>query len=159
MNAFIVVFALAVATANAGFISTIHGYATPGLVSSPYAVPLSYAAVVPAGHGLEGQYIPDNTEKLYDDGSYRPEARAIPLSPSPYGLVPFGSGLEGEYVHDNLDKLHDDGSYRPELQALSLSATPYGVLTPSGSGLEGGYVHDHSEKLYDDGSYRPGYYH
>lgn len=29
--------------------------------------------IVPAGSGLEGQYIPDINEKLYDDGSYKPQ--------------------------------------------------------------------------------------
>uniref|UniRef100_A0A6P7HBA7 Uncharacterized protein LOC114348617 n=1 Tax=Diabrotica virgifera virgifera TaxID=50390 RepID=A0A6P7HBA7_DIAVI len=151
-----VVFALgALACVNAGVVSLAHGYAAPGVIAQ-YALP--YAAVLPAGHGLEGQYIPDNLEKLYDDGSYTPQLSALTLSPSPYGLTPSGSGLEGAYVHDNLDKLYDDGSYKPELQALPLSVSPFG-LTPSGSGLEGTYVHDHSEKLYDDGSYRPGLYH
>lgn len=28
--------------------------------------------IVPAGHGLEGQYIPNLHEKLYDDGTYKP---------------------------------------------------------------------------------------
>lgn len=41
-----------------------------------YAAPAAYAAgpvvVAPAGSGLEGQYIPDNLESLYDDGSYKP---------------------------------------------------------------------------------------
>ncbi|KAL3287497.1 hypothetical protein HHI36_001967 [Cryptolaemus montrouzieri] len=29
--------------------------------------------LVPAGNGLEGQYVPDISEKLHDDGSYKPE--------------------------------------------------------------------------------------
>lgn len=36
-----------------------------------YAAPVPYV-VAPAGSGLEGQYIPDNLESLYDDGSYKP---------------------------------------------------------------------------------------
>lgn len=28
--------------------------------------------IAPQGSGLEGQYIPDNLESLYDDGSYKP---------------------------------------------------------------------------------------
>lgn len=124
-------------------------------------VPLAYVAspytnlvVSGAIHAPEGQYAHDNTERLYDDGSYKPELRAIPLAPSPYGLTPAGSGLEGAYVPDINEKLYDDGSYRPELRAIPLAPSPYG-LTPAGSGLEGAYVHDISEKLYDDGSYRP----
>lgn len=39
------------------------------------------------GSGIEGRYIPDNTEKLYDDGSYKP---------------------------DYSEKLYDDGSYKGE---------------------------------------------
>ncbi|KAG5878196.1 hypothetical protein JTB14_034028 [Gonioctena quinquepunctata] len=105
MNAFAVVFALgALAYASAGVISTANGYLAPGVVASPYAVPYlanpyiasPYAAVLPAGHGLEGQYVHDHTERLYDDGSYKPEARALPLAASPYGLVPAGSGLEDQ---------------------------------------------------------------
>ncbi|EFA07532.1 anti-diruetic peptide precursor [Tribolium castaneum] len=49
-----------------------HAYAAPiahhGIVAG---APLAYAAV-PAGHGLEGQWIPDINEKFYDDGSYKP---------------------------------------------------------------------------------------
>lgn len=41
------------------------------LIAAPVA-PIAYAAF-PAGHGIEGQYIPDNLEKLYDDGSYKGE--------------------------------------------------------------------------------------
>ncbi|EFA07533.2 ADFb like protein [Tribolium castaneum] len=82
------------------------------LVAAPFA-----RLLVPAGSGLEGQYIPDHTEKLYDDGSYKPELTPIPLSASPLGLVPAGSGLEGQYVPDLTEKLYDDGSYKPGLYA------------------------------------------
>lgn len=153
MSSQAVVFALgALAVANAGLIAT--GYSAPSLLAAPF---LGATIAVPAGSGLEGQYINDNTEKLYDDGSYRPELNALSLSPSPYGLTPSGSGLEGKYVPDLTEKLYDDGSYKPELNALPLSPSPYG-LVPSGSGIEGAYVHDVSEKLYDDGSYKPGLY-
>ncbi|KAK9872424.1 hypothetical protein WA026_017882 [Henosepilachna vigintioctopunctata] len=148
MNAFTILFAFgAFAAANAGLLPLVASRA----VVSPY---VAGAVVVPRGHGFEGQYIPDHLEHLYDDGSYRPQLRAQPLSPSPYGLVPSGSGLEGAYVHDLTEKLFDDGSYKPELRAQPLSPSPYG-LVPSGSGLEGQYVHDFTEKLYDDGSYKP----
>lgn len=33
---------------------------------------LSHGLLVPAGSGLEGQWIPDINEHLYDDGSYKP---------------------------------------------------------------------------------------
>uniref|UniRef100_Q7M478 Cuticle structural protein PCP9.2, post-ecdysial n=1 Tax=Tenebrio molitor TaxID=7067 RepID=Q7M478_TENMO len=53
-------------------------YSAPLATSAPYlhggivaAGPVAYAAV-PAGSGLEGQWIPDINEKLYDDGSYKP---------------------------------------------------------------------------------------
>ncbi|XP_044747255.1 uncharacterized protein LOC123308592 [Coccinella septempunctata] len=148
MNAFAILFAFgAFATANAGLL--------PVVASRSVVSPLAAGAiVVPRGSGFEGQYIPDNLEKLYDDGSYRPELRAQPLSASPYGLVPSGSGLEGAYVHDNTEKLFDDGSYKPQLRAVPLAPSPYG-LVPAGSGLEGQYVQDINEKLYDDGSYKP----
>ncbi|XP_045474048.1 uncharacterized protein LOC123680276 [Harmonia axyridis] len=29
--------------------------------------------LVPAGNGLEGQWVPDISERLHDDGSYKPE--------------------------------------------------------------------------------------
>ncbi|KAL3287499.1 hypothetical protein HHI36_001969 [Cryptolaemus montrouzieri] len=147
MNALTIIFAFgAFAAANAGVLPLV----ASRTVVAPYA---AGAVVVPRGSGLEGQYIPDNLEKLYDDGSYKPELRAQPLSVSPYGLVPSGSGLEGTYVHDNTEKLFDDGSYKPELRAVPLAPSPYG-LVPAGSGLEGQYVPDISEKLYDDGSYK-----
>lgn len=58
------------------------GYnALPSVIGSPYlaktivASPLTasgYPLLAP-GSGLEGQYVPDYTEKLYDDGSYKGE--------------------------------------------------------------------------------------
>ncbi|KAF7267689.1 hypothetical protein GWI33_019177 [Rhynchophorus ferrugineus] len=131
MNAFVCGFVVlgAIAAASAGYVPLAASYVA--------AAPVAF---LPAAKGLEGEYVPDNTEKLYDDGSYKPEARAIPLAPSPYGLTPAGSGLEGAYVQDLSEKLYDDGSYKPEAP---------------GSGLEGAYVQDLSEKLYDDGSYKP----
>ncbi|CAH1128030.1 unnamed protein product [Ceutorhynchus assimilis] len=156
MNAFVsgVVVLGAIAMASAGIISPHVSYVS-GLSHGYVASPLVASVAV---HAPEGQYLHDYTEKLYDDGSYRPELRAIPLANSPYGLTPAGSGLEGAYVPDINEKLYDDGSYRPELRAIPLANSPYG-LTPAGSGLEGAYVHDISEKLYDDGSYRPGHLH
>lgn len=149
------VFALGtLALANAGLIP--QGYAVSSLLPAPL-LHVPYTAIVPVSNGLEGQYVPDNTEKLYDDGSYKPELKAIPLSPTPYGLAPTGSGLEGQYFPDNTEKLYDDGSYKPELSPIPLSVSPYG-LVPSGTGIEGAYVHDLSETLYDDGSYKPGLY-
>lgn len=165
--------------ASAGLIAP----AAISYVAAPYSG--HYAAAAPvylrAAAPAEGDYIPDHTDKLYDDGSYKPElevvplaaspygltpagsglegaytpeVQAIPLAASPYGLTPAGSGLEGAYVHDISEKLYDDGSYKPELRAIPLANSPYG-LTPAGSGLEGAYVQDISEKLYDDGSYKP----
>ncbi|KAJ8963230.1 hypothetical protein NQ318_018696 [Aromia moschata] len=133
-----------IACASAGFVA-------PGLLAA-------HSLVVPAGHGLEGQYVPSGLEKLYDDGSYKPELSPLPLSPSPYGLTPSGSGLEGQYVPSGLERLSDDGSYKPEISPLPLAPSPYGYV-PAGSGIEGSYVHDVTEHLYDDGSYKPGYYH
>lgn len=40
---------------------------TPNVRIAPSGVP------VPAGHGLEGQYIHDFSERLYDDGTYKPQ--------------------------------------------------------------------------------------
>ncbi|CAH2014755.1 unnamed protein product [Acanthoscelides obtectus] len=134
--------------ANAGVILP-HALYAPGTIAAPYAAFVQ---------GHEGQYIPDHLEHLYDNGQYRPQLRAVPLAPSPYGLTVAGSGLEGQYVHDYTEKLYDDGSYRPELRAAPLALSPYG-LTVAGSGLEGQYVPDLTEKFYDDGSYRPGFDH
>lgn len=81
-----------VAAASAGVIAAPGVVAAPGIytaraafapapVAAAYAAapaPLAYAAapgavlVAPEGSGLEGQYIPDNLESLYDDGSYKP---------------------------------------------------------------------------------------
>lgn len=52
----------------AGSISTSHTLAGPAVVP---AVAVAPAVVAHAGH--EGEYIPDNTEALYDDGSYKGE--------------------------------------------------------------------------------------
>ncbi|EFA07531.1 ADFb like protein precursor [Tribolium castaneum] len=41
-------------------------------VVSHRAAQLGLELSVPAGSGLEGQWIPDINEKLYDDGSYKP---------------------------------------------------------------------------------------
>ncbi|KAL1513500.1 hypothetical protein ABEB36_002904 [Hypothenemus hampei] len=174
MNAFLsgVVILVAIVSAHAGIITpaALNLVATPAILR---AAPLQ---------AVEGQYIHDNTERLYDDGSYRPELRAVPLAASPYGLTVAGSGLEGAYVPDINEKLYDDGSYKAELRTVPLANSPYGLtpagsglegayvpelravplapspygLTPAGSGLEGAYVPDINEKLYDDGSYRPG---
>jgi hypothetical protein len=55
----------------AGSISTTHTLAGPAVVA---AAPVAVAPVVVAGvEGHEGEYIPDNTEQLYDDGSYKGE--------------------------------------------------------------------------------------
>lgn len=131
----------AIAAASAGVLAP----AGPVFAARAFAAPVAYAAApvayaVPAGSGLEGQYVPDNLERLYDDGSYKPELNPVELRASPYGLVPAGSGLEGQYVR--------------ELNPVPLSPSPYG-LVPSGSGLEGAYVPDNTEKLFDDGSYKP----
>ncbi|XP_044264818.1 uncharacterized protein LOC123011451 [Tribolium madens] len=45
--------------------------AAPLLVSH-HAAQLGLELSVPAGSGLEGQWIPDVNEKLHDDGSYKP---------------------------------------------------------------------------------------
>ncbi|KAJ8936072.1 hypothetical protein NQ314_012507 [Rhamnusium bicolor] len=105
---------------------------------------------------LKGLYVPDNIEKLYDDGSYITEASPLPLIDSPYGLVPSGSGLEGQYVPDNLEKRYDDGLYKPDLIPTfqtPLFDTPYGKVL-AGSGLEGQYFPNNTEKLFDDGLYK-----
>ncbi|XP_018572181.1 uncharacterized protein LOC108911673 [Anoplophora glabripennis] len=140
-----------IAAANAGLI-------TPHPLVRAYAVitPTPASIVLPQGSSLEGRYIPDHLETLYDDGSYKPQPTSLTLAASPYGLVPAGSGLEGQYIPDNLERLYDDGSYKPEAAPVPFSASPYG-LVPAGSGLEGHYIPDLSEKLYDDGSYRPQY--
>ncbi|XP_068895861.1 larval cuticle protein F1-like [Tenebrio molitor] len=44
-----------------------------GAIAAPLGLARSHLAyAVPAGSGLEGQWIPDINEKLYDDGSYKP---------------------------------------------------------------------------------------
>lgn len=61
---------IAVNTGYAGY-GYGYGYGGPGTYYyGAYAAPSYY--VIPPGSGLEGQYIPDYTEKLYDDGSYKP---------------------------------------------------------------------------------------
>lgn len=45
----------------------------PAVVAAPLAAPVAPVAVVAPGSGLEGQYVPDNSEQLYDDGSYKGE--------------------------------------------------------------------------------------
>ncbi|KAJ8943403.1 hypothetical protein NQ314_009772 [Rhamnusium bicolor] len=105
MQFFAVIALGVIACANAGVVAPAlpaYGYAGFPYASPVIAAPYAAGAVVPAGHGLEGQYVPSGLERLYDDGSYRPEISPLPLSASPYGLVPAGSGLEGQYVHDNL---------------------------------------------------------
>lgn len=63
-------------------VPTVHGVVSSayGLAPSVYshnliASPLTASGypLLAAGSGLEGQYIPDYTEKLYDDGSYKGE--------------------------------------------------------------------------------------
>ncbi|XP_044747268.1 uncharacterized protein LOC123308601 [Coccinella septempunctata] len=84
--------------------------------------PLGLAAHLDVGHGglvgsgIEGQWVPDINEHLYDDGSYKPHVYEVKDSASPVGvLVPAGSGLEGQWVPDINERLHDDGSYKPEI--------------------------------------------
>lgn len=67
--------------ARAAVAPAVAAYAAPAPAPLAYAAPapapLAYAApapvlVAPEGSGLEGQYVPDNLESLYDDGSYKP---------------------------------------------------------------------------------------
>lgn len=53
--------------------ATVNGYvpAVRTLVASPLTA--SGYPLFAAGSGLEGQYVPDNLEQLYDDGSYKGE--------------------------------------------------------------------------------------
>lgn len=44
-------------------------YAAPAVVAAPALVHAAGVIV----DDLEGQYVPDNTEALYDDGSYKPD--------------------------------------------------------------------------------------
>lgn len=62
--------------------SGLAGIGTPLIAAGPLgavgvAVPNVRIApsglIVPAGSGLEGQWIPDINEKLYDDGSFKPQ--------------------------------------------------------------------------------------
>ncbi|XP_044264817.1 uncharacterized protein LOC123011450 [Tribolium madens] len=119
MNSYSFAVVLAVvAVASAGnVVFPAHPLLSARALVAPVAAPFAARLLVPAGSELEGQYIPDHTESLYDDGSYKPELTPIPLSASPYGLVPAGSGLEGQYVPDLTEKLYDDGSYKPGLYA------------------------------------------
>ncbi|KAJ3649040.1 hypothetical protein Zmor_020802 [Zophobas morio] len=63
----------------AGSVITSHTLAGPAVVpvAAPAVVAAAPLAVGPAvalvGEGHEGEYIPDNTEQLYDDGSYKGE--------------------------------------------------------------------------------------
>lgn len=67
-----------VAAAPGTYIARAAYPAAPFAYAAPAAAPLAYAAapapllVAPEGSGLEGQYVPDNLESLYDDGSYKP---------------------------------------------------------------------------------------
>ncbi|XP_018572180.1 uncharacterized protein LOC108911672 [Anoplophora glabripennis] len=116
---------------------------------------------------LKGLYVPDNLEKLYDDGSDKSPPAPVPLANSPYGPVPAGSGLEGQYVADNLDKRYDPGLYTPDNLEQKFDNglyknenTPEPILfqsrfglVPAGSGLEGQYADDEIEKQFDRGQY------
>lgn len=116
---------------------------------------------------LRGLYVPDNLEKLFDDGSDKSPPAPVPLANSPYGPVPAGSGLEGQYVQDNIEKSYDPGLYVPDnlekrfddglyenenTPEPVLVQSPYGLVR-AGSGLEGQYVDANIEKQFDDGLY------
>lgn len=63
-------------------------YSAPAAYSIPVAVPVAHAGYkgyhpLAPGSGLEGQWVPDYTEKLYDDGSYKGEA--VPVYGHAYG--------------------------------------------------------------------------
>lgn len=65
--------AVVVGGGPAGSIITSYTAAGPAVVAAaPIVAPIA-PAVIAAHAGLEGEYIPDNTEQLYDDGSYRGE--------------------------------------------------------------------------------------
>ncbi|XP_044264816.1 uncharacterized protein LOC123011449 [Tribolium madens] len=57
----------------AGSIATSHTLAGPAVV--PAVAPVVAPAIAPVlvAEGHEGEYIPDNSEQLYDDGSYKGE--------------------------------------------------------------------------------------
>ncbi|KAF7267688.1 uncharacterized protein LOC143201786 [Rhynchophorus ferrugineus] len=56
---------------SAGYVAA--GPAIPGILAGGLYGPGLYGAgLLGPGSGLEGQYIPDYTEHLYDDGSYKP---------------------------------------------------------------------------------------
>ncbi|KAJ8963228.1 hypothetical protein NQ318_018694 [Aromia moschata] len=59
------------AGAVAQAIPVAHVQAAP-LVAAPLAAAPLVAPVLPLAHELEGQYVHDNTEALFDDGSYKP---------------------------------------------------------------------------------------
>ncbi|RZC33223.1 hypothetical protein BDFB_010873 [Asbolus verrucosus] len=52
----------------AGSIATSHTLAGPAIVPAAVA-----AAAIVGAEGHEGEYVPDNAEQLYDDGSYKGE--------------------------------------------------------------------------------------
>ncbi|KAJ8943405.1 hypothetical protein NQ314_009774 [Rhamnusium bicolor] len=58
-----------------GIIATGKSIAAPAVVA-PQSLPVAPVAqvVVPSGYGLEGEYVHDTAESLYDDGSYKPYA-------------------------------------------------------------------------------------
>ncbi|GJQ86541.1 hypothetical protein Trydic_g10441 [Trypoxylus dichotomus] len=90
MNTYTIAFFAILAVANAGVVAPVFysgAYPVQGLAYVATPLTASGYPLLAPGSGLEGQYIPDITEKLYDDGSYRA---------------------------DITEKLFDDGSYRGE---------------------------------------------
>lgn len=66
--------AVVVGGGPAGSIITSYTAAGPAVVAAaPIVAPIAPALIASYDGGLEGQYVPDNTEQLYDDGSYRGE--------------------------------------------------------------------------------------
>lgn len=96
----VITFFAVLAIANAGIVApafySANYFGAYPAIAGVHGVPAAYVAspvtaygypLFARGSGFEGQYIPDITEKLYDDGSYR---------------------------GDITEKLFDDGSYRGE---------------------------------------------
>ncbi|KAK9722404.1 hypothetical protein QE152_g19667 [Popillia japonica] len=90
MRTYVIAFFAILAVANSAVVAPVFysgAYPTAGLAYVATPLTASGYPLLAPGSGLEGQYIPDITEKLFDDGSYRPEIS---------------------------EKLFDDGSYRGE---------------------------------------------
>ncbi|RZC32142.1 anti-diruetic peptide [Asbolus verrucosus] len=139
-----------------------------------HAAPLALA--VPAGSGLEGQWIPDINEKFYDDAVAAANAGLLAGHlgvGAPVDSAAVISGPSGTVARSGLAVAHaaplavahaapyavaHGAIAAPYALAHGAIAAPLAYAVPAGSGLEGQWIPDINEKLYDDGSYKPHIY-